>query len=71
MLEINQFLNRETQEFRRKTIKLNQDMKDARFEKTKKIIQEKYNEWLLDLQKLLNNKRYRQVLREIEEKKRL
>ena len=71
MLEINQFLNRETREFRRKTIKLNQDMKDARFEKTKKIIQEKYNEWLLDLQKLLNNKRYRQVLREIEEKKRL
>jgi len=71
MLEIKQFLNRETQEFRRKTVLLDKNKKDLQFEKTKKKLQIKFNEWLIDLQKLFHNKRYRQVLREIEEKKHL
>ena len=71
MQEIKQFLNRETQEFKRKTILLDKNMKDLQFEKTKKKLQTKFNEWLIDLQKLFHNKRYRQILREIEEKKNL
>ena len=69
MLEINQFLKRETNEFKRKTLILDQNLKDERFEKKKKKLQAKFNEWIIDLEKYLHNKRYRQVIREIEEKK--
>ena len=71
MLEISKFLKRETKEFRRKTLTLDQNMKDEKFEKTKKKLQAKFNEWITDLEKYLSNKRYRQVLREIEEKRNL
>ena len=53
MLEINQFLKRETKEFRRKTLIIEQNMKDDKFEKTKKKLQEKFNEWIIDLEKYL------------------
>ena len=71
MLEINKFLKRETKEFRRKTLTFDQNMKDEKFEKTKKKLQAKFNEWITDLEKYLSNKKYRQVLREIEEKRNL
>ena len=71
MLEINKFLKRETKEFRRKTLTFDQNMKDEKFEKTKKKLQAKFNEWITDLEKYLSNRRYRQVLREIEEKRNL
>jgi len=69
MQEINQFLKRETKEFRRKTIQLDSEMKDKKAELAKKKLQEKYEQWLINLKEYYSNKLYRQVIREIEEKK--
>lgn len=69
MQEINQFLKRETKEFRRKTIREDTEMKDKKAEAAKKKLQEKYEQWLINLKELFSNKLYRQVIREIEEKK--
>ena len=69
MQEINQFLKRETKEFRRKTIREDTEMKDKKAKDAKKKLQEKYDQWLINLKELFSNKLYRQVIREIEEKK--
>ena len=69
MQEINQFLKRETKEFRRKTIREDTEMKDKKAKAAKKKLQEKYDQWLINLKELFSNKLYRQVIREIEEKK--
>ena len=63
MLEINQFLKKQTKELRRKSLQSNFELKD------KKEEEEKYDQWIVNLKELFSNKLYRQVLREIEEKK--
>ena len=69
MLEINQFLKKETKEFKRKTIKLNTDINNKKLAEEKKKLQERFDQWIIALKELFSNKLYRQILREIEEKK--
>ena len=69
MQEIRKFLRRETKEFKRKTIKLDSQMKDPKLEEDKKKMKKKFDEWLITLNEFFSNKLYRQVIREIEDKK--
>ena len=69
MQEIRKFLRRETKEFKRKTIKLDSQMKDPKLEEAKKNMKKKFDEWLITLNEFFSNKLYRQVIREIEDKK--
>ena len=69
MQEIKKFLRRETKEFKRKTIKLDSQMKDPKLEEDKKKMKKKFDEWLITLNEFFSNKLYRQVIREIEDKK--
>ena len=69
MQEIRKFLRRETKEFKRKTIKLDSQMKDPKVEESKKNMKKKFDEWLITLNEFFSNKLYRQVIREIEDKK--
>ena len=69
MQEIKKFLRRETKEFKRKTIKLDSQMKDPKLEEAKKNMKKKFDEWLITLNEFFSNKLYRQVIREIEDKK--
>ena len=69
MQEIRKFLRRETKEFKRKTIKLDSQMKDPKLEEAKKKMKKKFDEWLITLNEFFSNKLYRQVIREIEDKK--
>ena len=69
MKEINQFLKKETREFRRKSINGEIDIKYKKLQEEKKKLQVKYDKWLITLKELFKTKLYRQVVREIEEKK--
>ena len=66
MQEINLFIKQET---KKKTIILNTNVIDQKLEESKKKLQIKFDKWFTNLKELLSNKLYRQVLREIEEKK--
>ena len=66
MQELNQFLENEN---RRKTIKLNTNIMNQNLEESKKKLQIKFDKWFTNLKELFSSKLYRQVLREIEEKK--
>jgi len=65
----NQYLIKETKAFRRKSIKEDTERKNEKFELYKQKLKEKFDEWIETLQELFSNKLYRQVLREIQEKK--
>ena len=69
MQGLNQYLKRESTAFKRKTLKEDTDKKNKVFELAKKQLKEKYDKWLEELQQLFKNKLYRQILREIQEKK--
>ena len=69
MQEIKKVIRRETKEFKRKTIKLDSQKKDPKLGEIKKNLKKKFDNWLLNLNELFSNKLYRQVIREIEDKK--
>ena len=69
MQGLNQYLIKETKAFRRKSIKEDTERKNEKFELYKQKLKEKFDEWIETLQELFSNKLYRQVLREIQEKK--
>ena len=66
MKEINQYLHNETKEMKKNSLKSIYDKDNSLF--IKNLIEE-YNQWLDDLKQLMENRLFRQVLKDIEEKK--